>query len=958
MGDRKARSLYILGAVVIALLFMVPSGKLRAAENRIRVGYFNMSGYQEITEEGNRWGFGYDLLQEVAKYTGWEYEFVDTTWDECLEMVEKGELDLVTCAKITPERLGRFEFSEHRVGVSCAVFTVKIDNEKYYYNDFPSFDGMKLGMLKGNQTNHAIGDLVRKYGITFEEYIYDTETELKEALETGKIEAIAASNQRVLENEKVIARFDLGAFYGITKKGNHAVMDGFNAAMEQIMLSTPYFTSNLYNKYFGNNTGYKIALTKEEQAYVDSHKVLRLATSPDSEPLSYYDSDGYSGIIIDSIKAMAEEVGMEVEYVETGSYTESLELLHNGQVDMIGDFYSDYSWSERNGVIITNPYMDVQYVQIGKKGASYRPEEIRVATCENYFFNTMYILKHFPEENLVFYDTERECIEAVKKGHAEVTFINQYTAKVLLKDDEFLKLSGNTLYDSTHGLSIAVWKENKILCHILNKAISDLENAQIKQIVEEHTVERSEEVSLLYYIYYNPFEVMIIICTFFLVVVMVLLYFIIVKRKYDEHIYKLAYMDKLTGLGNTHYFEEQAEKRWLEYRGKEIFLLSLDISHFTTINETYGRGMGDLVIDYLGRKLNELFGEDCIIAHSKVDNFLVFGSYEEEEETELLLELIRKQIGVFVYEDIEIRLNYNFGIVRERSTGSTSVNKLTDRAEMARKAAKKESTHTCFFNDEMEQQLLREKMIEDSMKDALANEEFYVYYQPKYCMTNNEIIGAEALVRWNNKEYGFMNPIEFIPIFENSGFIVELDFYVMEQVYRMLRKRLDNGEKVVRVSINQSRVHFAQGNYIDRLNALREKYRIPSNLIELELTESILANIREIREVVSSLKSNGYSLSVDDFGAGYSSLNMLKEIPIDTLKIDKDFLSNEDETGRYRKVIRKVVELAKELNMDIICEGVEKEEQAEFLKSIGCLYAQGYLYARPMPRDEFLRLLS
>lgn len=917
-----------------------------------------MSGYQEITEAGNRWGFGYDLLQEVSKYTGWEYEFVDATWDECLEMVEKGELDLVTCAKRDTERIDKFEFSEHRIGVSCAVFTVKIDNGDYYYNDFPSFDGMRLGMLRGNQTNHAIGDLAQRYGITFEEYIYDTEAELKEALDTGRIDAIAASNQRVLENEKVIARFDLGSFYGITKKGNHAVMDEFNRAMEQIMLSTPYFTSELYHKYFGNNTGYKIALTKEEQEYTDSHKVLRLATSPNSEPLSYYDGNEYTGIIIESIRAMAKEVGMEVEYVETESYAESLELLQSGQVDLVGDFYSDYSWGERNDVLITNPYMEAQYVQIERKGASYRREEARVATCENFFFNTMYILKHFPEENLVYYDTERECIQAVKNGHAEITFLNQYTAGILLKEDEYLNLSGNNLYDSAHGLSIAVGKNNKILCHILNKAISDLETVQIKQIVEKHTAERSEKVSLLYYIYYNPFEVMLILCAFFLVVVMVLLYFIVVKRKYNEHIYKLAYMDNLTSLGNIYYFQEQAEKRWLEYRGKEIFLLSLDISHFTTINETYGRGIGDSVIDYVGRKLDELFGEEYIVAHSKVDNFLVFGSYENEDETELALELIRKQINLFINGDTEIRLNYNFGMVRERSTGSTSVNKLTDRAEMARKAAKKESTHTCFFNDEMEQQLLREKMIEDGMKDALADEEFYVYYQPKYCMTNNEIIGAEALVRWNNKEYGFMNPAEFIPIFESSGFIIELDFYVMEQVYRMLRERLDNGERTVRISINQSRVHFAQSNYIERLNALREKYRIPNHLIELELTESILANIREISEVVSALKANGYSLSVDDFGSGYSSLNMLKEIPIDTLKIDKDFLSSEDQTGRYRKVIKKVVELAKELDMDIICEGVEKEEQAEFLKSIGCLYAQGYLYAKPMPEDEFLQLLS
>ena len=204
-----------------------------------------------------------------------------------------------------------------------------------------------------------------------------------------------------------------------------------------------------------------------------------------------------------------------------------------------------------------------------------------------------------------------------------------------------------------------------------------------------------------------------------------------------------------------------------------------------------------------------------------------------------------------------------------------------------------------------------------------------------------------------------MNPGEFVPLFESNGFILELDFYCMEQVYKMLRARLDAGQKAVRVSINQSRMHFGQKNYIARLNALREKYQIPNELIELELTESIFADMQDISRGVEELKANGYHLSVDDFGSGYSSLNMIKEIPIDTLKIDRDFLSDdEQESGRYQKVIRKVVELAKELNMSIICEGVEKEEQADFLQSVGCMYAQGFLYAKPMPEQDFLDLLE
>lgn len=947
-----------LGAVFFVLLFFLSGGKTEAAKEKIRVGYFLVSGYQEITDEGNRWGFGYDYLQEIARYTGWEYEFVDATWDECLSMLERGELDLVTCAKASPEREEKFGFSDYRMGIMYSVLSVREDNDSYCYNDFKGFDGMKVGSMKGNRDREELEKLCGQYGIRMEEKIYDTEAQMKQALYSGEVDAVVSSNQRVFENEKIIARFELGPFFCITGKDDQETLDGLNDAMKQIIIDSPYFEARLYEKYFGENTGYHIALTREEKEYVKNHAVLRMAANSDTEPLCYPEEDGYQGITIDSLSAIAREVGMEVEYVYTDSYKDAIALLQEGEVDVIGDFYYDYSWGERNGVILTRPYMDMQYVEVTKKGKLPALEELRIATCEDYFFNNMYILKHYPEENITYYRTEQECIDAVRKGQADMTFANQYTAQVLLERDRNLKLNGNTLYDSTHGVSIAVSRDNELLCLVLNKGISNMESSEIDQIMEEYMKERDTRVSLLRYIYYNSLEFILILCVFFAAVVSVLVYIMFQRKKYSRHIFELAYHDSLTGLDNIYRFEEQAEKRWLEYRGKNVFVLSLDICHFTTINETYGRNVGDLAICYVGRRLKELYGDTGLVARSKVDNFLLYGEYISKEDVLRWLERIRTKIGEFVYEGNTLYLNYNCGIVTERCTASTSIRRMIDRAEMARKAAKKERSHTRFFNSDMERQLLREKGIEDSAKDALEGGEFQVYYQPKYCMTDGRIIGAEALVRWNNRELGFMNPGEFIPVFENSGYIVELDFFVMEQVYRMVREQLDRGEQPVRISINQSRMHFAQENYIERLNALREKYRVPNEYIELELTESIFASMKDISRIVGRLKDNGYSLSVDDFGSGYSSLNMLKEIPLDTLKIDKDFLSDGGGNGRYQKVIKKVVELAEDLEMDIICEGVEKEEQAEFLKSVGCIYAQGFLYARPMPEEEFRKLIA
>lgn len=938
-------------------------GTVHAAPEKMRVGFQHIAGYQERTEDGSPRGYGYDYLSEIAKYTGWKYEFVDASWDACLTMLANGELDLVTCASFNEERREIYEYSPYQMGLSHTILTVRPDNDQYFYNDFQNFGGMKVGLIKGNAENSAVDTLYEEYNVSLETVMYSTEAEAKRALAAGDVDALITSSLRLLENEKLVGAIDSRPIYTITGKGNTELMQTFGKAQEQMLLANPYFEADLYQKYLANNIGYKVALSREEADYIKENKTIRVAVSSDTEPLYYFDGQTYKGMIVDSLQAMAEEVGLEVEYVVTASDKESIEALKAGTVDVVPDFYADYVYEEQNHVLMSKPYLEMQYIEISSKTALPKKEETIVAACPGCFLNDLYIKKHYSDESIIYYQSEKECVEAVRNKKADVTFVNQYTARLLLGEDRNLRLNGNIIYDAGHGIAIAVSEDNPTLYRIMNKAITNQNPETFSQIVDNYS-SGTEKVSLQRYVYDNLFQVVLIGFAVFCLIIIVLLYIEWQRRKYEKHLYELAYKDTLTGLGNVKQFEDLASKRWLEYRGQTVCLISMDISHFTTINETYGRAVGDQVICYAGQMLSDLFSKWGIVARNEVDNFFLLGVCDSEERLNVIIKDIKEKIGTFRYEgdngfSEDINITYNFGIVREKCTGSTSIKKLIDRAQMARKSAKKTSSHVRIFNDEMEKQLLREKIIEDNMESALANGEFAVYYQPKYCMTDNRIIGAEALVRWNSKEYGFMRPDEFIPIFENNGFIVELDFYIMEKVYEMLRLRLDQGKKTVRVSINQSRMHFAQKNYIERLNALREKYQIPDELIELELTESIFADIHDIRTVVEQLKENRYYLSMDDFGSGYSSLNMIKEIPLDTLKIDKSFLEDDvTDSDRYQKVVKKVVELAKDLNMEIICEGVEKPTQAEFLQSVGCIYAQGFLYARPMPEKDFSKLLG
>ena len=241
------------------------------------------------------------------------------------------------------------------------------------------------------------------------------------------------------------------------------------------------------------------------------------------------------------------------------------------------------------------------------------------------------------------------------------------------------------------------------------------------------------------------------------------------------------------------------------------------------------------------------------------------------------------------------------------------------------------------------------------MDEAWENGEFHPYLQPKWNMATDQISGAEALIRWIDEKGNIIPPDEFIPVFERNGFIEHIDFYMLDEVCKYIRQMIDEGREVYPVSINQSRYLLYDPNYIMKVQEIMLKYRVPKGLIELEITETVFFNEKErMLDVMRNLKEFNMNLSIDDFGSGYSSLNLLRDIPFDVLKIDRGFLDESVQSDSGKWILRKIVEMAEGLHLKVICEGVETHEQVEMLLDIGCIYAQGYLYSRPIPIEEFM----
>ena len=247
---------------------------------------------------------------------------------------------------------------------------------------------------------------------------------------------------------------------------------------------------------------------------------------------------------------------------------------------------------------------------------------------------------------------------------------------------------------------------------------------------------------------------------------------------------------------------------------------------------------------------------------------------------------------------------------------------------------------------------------ENKMEQALQNKEFIVHYQPKYDLNTEKVAGAEALVRWNSDK-GLIMPGEFIDLFERNGFVLKLDLYVFEVVCADIRKWLDEGRKVLPIAVNVSRLHLLDTDFVSEYGALISKYRVPPELLELELTENMpMASEDFLVEVFNNIARLGVSLAIDDFGSGYSSLNILHTMPFDTLKIDQMFFQNKTGSERGRRIIETVVLMAQKLGITVVAEGVETKEQVAFLKAIGCNMVQGFYFAKPMPSYEFEHLLS
>ncbi|MCD8390624.1 MAG: EAL domain-containing protein [Firmicutes bacterium] len=412
-------------------------------------------------------------------------------------------------------------------------------------------------------------------------------------------------------------------------------------------------------------------------------------------------------------------------------------------------------------------------------------------------------------------------------------------------------------------------------------------------------------------------------------------------------------LDTLTGLYNKNKFIEETRRMLSRHGDRRFSVVRFDVNRFHLINAYFGLEFGDKVLIDIAKKLRTMLNDGfdiCTYGRINKDIFIYCIPTADkaviENTVKIMSDFLKGRSRLF-----KMQICCGIYIVEDNNMSVTSI---YDKANIASKGCKDSYTNYFeYYSKSSDDKAKEEQEIVNDMEKAVANKEFEVWYQPKYDIIHNAPVGAEALVRWRHPMRGLIPPNKFIPVFENNGFITTLDFYVWDRACADLADWLAVGVEYP-ISINVSRVDLIETPVVDTLNELTAKYNIPHRLLNIEVTESVYTEKPQLLiDIVSRLKADGYFIYMDDFGSGYSSLSLLKDIDVNVLKIDMQFFEKGVLEKKSKNILASIIRMAKLLDMSVVAEGVETEEQVKFLKAWGCEYVQGYYFAKPMPRKDY-----
>ena len=754
----------ILMIAVLLIVFLFPLD-VSAAEtaSAALVGYYEDGDYMYHNAQGEYEGYNFEFLQEVSKLSGLSYEVVDSpSWQEAFQLLIDGRIDILPAVYRTEGRMDQMLFTDESMCTIYTTLNVRMDDNRYNYEDFDAFQGMRVGIIKGGEDGESFKRYCAQNGVALTIIEYDETQELLDALGSGTLDGVAITHLGRSSVFRSVARFAPTPMYIAVSKQRPDLLAQINRSINDILLRNPDYRTDLYDKYLSPSSNQVPVLTKEEVEYIEAaDEPIHISYDPSFAPFSYKDAEGeLNGIMADIFARIAEKSGLDFQFEACPAAT-ALRAVKLGETDAISVVDGDYLWDERNHMNTTLRFLNTPSAMITQAERT----EIEVLALPEGYQLSEHVAQNNPEKEIQYYDSIQACFDAVLDGKAQATYTNTQTANYIISDPKYEKLHVTALTQYPNDLCIGVSKSaDPRLFSILDKYIQYMSNEEIDTLLLNNSVS-VRPITMEAFVHQNIWLITGLVAAVSGIILLLCINLFNISRS-KRRIQDLLYRDELTGLDNINRFYVRAEE--LLAAGKYA-VVYCDIDRFKLINDTFGFEEGDEVLRAFGSILQKSMEDRECCARLSADNFVMLRHYKQWEtlaadlmHIQTVLNKWRGERGIIPYE-----IAVSFGVYQADAGETNDMKQMLDFANYAMRSAKTAAGGSCFLYDEqMRNKALFEQGLEGRLASAMEQGEFEAYYQPKVNMDTGRIVGCEALVRWNHPEQGLLMPGSFIPFFE------------------------------------------------------------------------------------------------------------------------------------------------------------------------------------------------
>ena len=957
---KAIKFLYILIIIPLLCLFFASFNEIKAKEEKtVRVGWFE-SVYNTTDSNGRKSGYSYEYQQKLAVYTGWKYEYVEASWPELLKMLKEGQINLLSDVSYTPERANEMLFSALPMGYEDYYIYKSPKNKEIIIDDYTTFNGKKIAINRGSIMVGLFEDWARanKVNAIVEEIDYTVDVAL-DKLDKGIIDMYVSIDGSIdIEKAVPLCKFGSSDFFFAVSNDRSDLIDDLNYAMNRVFNDNAYYNQELHSKYF-KALAFDLYLNETEKNWLTNHGKIKIGYQDNY--LAFCAKDPKTGELTGALKDFLNIASNSLKnaYInfETIAYptsTEAMDALKKGEIDCVfPSNLSMYDGEEKN-LFMTNPIMRTEITAIvleSEQQNFVKRENVVVAVNsgnENYL---VFLEDNFPKWDRIICSDTNECLKAISEGKADCLLLSNYrynSIASLCKKYKLTTLSTGVEIDYYFALN----RSDSVLYSIMNKVINIVPVSSINSALSYYYTEDAR-IGFGEFLAQNMGIIIVVLAAIAIFISILVLRNIMIDRKSKARqlLIKATEIDEKTQLYNKIYFIEYAIRLYNENPTKPMDAIEINIERFHFVNDLNGRDFGDQVLRELSDEIRNFIREKGGIAgHSEGDRFYIYCPHLEEYRS--LFERLQGRVDMLT-SNATIRIRMGVMPWKADVDPSKQIAQASIACDMAMTEIKE---HLVVFDDEMSIKEKNDQRLLNDLRHSIENKEFVVYFQPKYDITSDtpKLVGVEALVRWMHSDLGFIVPNDFIPLFEKNGQIALLDKYVRAESIKQIALWKEKYGFVLPVSVNISRIEILDKTFENSLNQLLEEYGLEQSALNLEVTESAyIDDANQFIKVINALRTSGYKIEMDDFGSGYSSLNMLSLMPIDILKMDRAFISDIETSKKNVRLVELILGIAKNMKVPVIAEGVETKGQLDILKKLGCQIIQGYYFSKPLPFDEF-----